>query len=354
MKYNKYLTIILCLLFVVTFSFWCFFIPTKDYSTSERRQLASFPEISFENITSGKFAKDFEEYTTDRFPLRDTFRSIKAYSRLNLFFQKENNDIYIKNGHISKLEYPLNYQMLDYAASLFTKTQQQYLNDNTNIYFTVIPDKNKYLADLKIDYDALRNYMYEKLPFCTPIQIDEFLSADDYYFTDSHWKQENIVDIAKFLANSMGTAIPENYETHILTNNFKGVYSGQSALYTKGDTIKYLTNDIIDNFVVTGAKAVYDTSKANSKDPYEFFLSGNQPLVTIKNEKIGNNKRLIIFRDSFASSITPLLAQGYSETVLIDLRYINSSLLSQYVDFADSDILFMYSSSILNNSISMK
>lgn len=352
MKFQKYFTVILCCVFVLFFSFWCFFIPTPDYSESERRKLAEFPEITLETISSGEFAKKFQKYTTDRFPLRETWRSIKAHSRLKLYMQKENNGIFTKKGHISKIEYPLNTDMLDYSISLFNKIQEKYLKEN-DIYFVIIPDKNKYLADLKIDYDKLENYMYENLSF-TPIQIGEFLSIDDYYFTDSHWRQENIADVAKHISESMGATIPKEYKKLTLKIEFKGVYAGQSALKCKPDTISYLTNDIIENLQVSGASAVYDTKKATSKDPYEFFLSGNQPLVKIKNPKNTNGKRLIIFRDSFASSITPLLAQGFSEVVMIDLRYMNSEILNQFVDFADAQVLFMYSANILNNSTSMK
>ncbi len=353
MKIKKYLTIVLCSIFIFCFSFWCFFIKTPDYSQSERRQLAQFPEISWQSITSGEFAKKFDEYTTDRFPVRDTWRSIKAYTRLNVFLQKENNKIFVKNGHISKIEYPLNTAMLDYSANLFEKIYQNNLKDN-KVYFAVIPDKNKYIAELKLDYDKLENYMYEKLGFCTPIQIDKLLSADDYYFTDSHWQQDKIIDVAEFIAESMGAKLDYEYEKNILERDFYGVYAGQSALECKPDTITYLTNDIINGFVVTGADAVYDMKKANGKDAYELFLSGNQPLVKIENSQNTSGKRLIVFRDSFASSLMPILAQGYSEVTMVDLRYINSQILNQYVDFSQADILFMYSASLLNNSTAMK
>lgn len=353
MKIQKYLTIGLCLLFVLFFSSWCFFIETPDYSYSERRSLAKMPEITWQRIKSGEFAEKFEEYTTDRFPLRDIFRSIKANTRLNVFLQKENNGIFVKDGHISKIDYPMNEKMLDYAVSLFSKIQQNHLKEN-EVYFTVIPDKNKYLADLKFDYDKLENYIYDNLKFATPIKIDDMLSANDYYFTDSHWKQEEIIDVAKHIAKSMGTDIPDSYETKALETSFLGVYAGQSALKCEGDVIKYLSNDIIKNLQVTGAKAVYDKRKADSKDPYEFFLSGNMPLVNIKNPNNPNSKRLIVFRDSFASSLMPLLAQGYSEVTMIDLRYMNSALLEKMVDFTDAQVLFIYSANLLNNSTSMK
>ena len=353
MKIKNYLTVILCSVFVLLFSFWCFFITTPDYSDSERRALASFPEINWHSIKTGDFAKKFEEYTTDRFPLRDTWRSIKAYTRLNVLLQKENNNIFIKDGHISKFEYTLNTNMLDYAVSLFSKIQNEHLTKK-NVYFSVIPDKNKYLADLKLDYEKLENYIYDRLPFCTPIQIGQLLSADDYYFTDSHWKQEKIVDVAQHLAESMGTEIPDGYETRTLETPFFGVYAGQSALSCEPDIITYLTNDVINGLEVSGANAVYDIKKAEGKDAYEFFLSGNQPIVKIKNPEKTELKKLVVFRDSFASSLMPLLAQGYSEVIMVDLRYMNSQLLAQYVDFTNADVLFLYSATILNNSKSMK
>lgn len=353
MKFKDYLTISLIAIFVLFFSLWCFFIPTPDYSDAERRTLAKMPEVTLQSINSGEFAKEFEQYATERFPARDMWRSVKAYARLKLFMQKENNDLFVKDGHISKIEYPLNKDMLDYAVSLFSEVRQKHFLQN-KVYFSVIPDKNRYIADLKIDYDELENYMYNKLPFTTPIPISEFLTADDYYFTDSHWKQENIIDVAKYIAESMGTNIPGDYKEHTLTTDFKGVYAGQSALICKGDTIKYLTNDIIDNMKITGADAVYDMKKADSKDPYEFFMSGNQPLIKLQNPNSADSKKLVIFRDSFASSLTPLLAQGYSEVTLVDLRYMNSALLEEFVDFTDADILFLYSASLLNNSRSMK
>ena len=353
MNIPKYLTIILCAVFVLFFSFWCFFVATPDYSFSERRALATMPEITWESIKTGEFAKEFEEYTTDRFPLRDAWRSIKAYARLGLFMQKENNDIFVKDGHIGKIEYPINYEMLDYSISLFNKVKDKYFQDN-RVYFSVIPDKNKYISDLKLDYDALEEYIKNGLQFASYISVDHLLSADDYYFTDSHWKQEKIVDVAKHLAQTMGTDVPDDYETYTLNTEFNGVYSGQSALNFKPDKIRYLSNDIIENLRVTGANAVYDMGRADSKDPYEFFLSGNQPLVKIENPNSQSGKKLLVFRDSFASSLMPILAQGYNEVTMVDLRYMNSELLNQFVDFSDSDVLFLYSASLLNNSTSMK
>lgn len=61
-----------------------------------------------------------------------------------------------------------------------------------------------------------------------------------------------------------------------------------------------------------------------------------------------------MFRDSYACSFVPLLAEAYSEIVLVDLRYIRSEMLNDYVSFDDADILFMYSTSMMNASTALK
>ena len=122
----------------------------------------------------------------------------------------------------------------------------------------------------------------------------------------------------------------------------------------KPDTITYLTNEAIENAETEGAKAVYDMDKAVSRDSYEMFLSGNQPIVTVKNSLNTNGERLILFRDSFGCAIAPLFIDGYSEIVMVDLRYISSAMIKDYVDFENADVLFLYSTMMLNNSMTMK
>ena len=99
---------------------------------------------------------------------------------------------------------------------------------------------------------------------------------------------------------------------------------------------------------------MYDLSKAISKDPYELFLCGNSALITIENPNALTSKELIVFRDSFGSSMVPLLATGYSKVTLIDIRYINSGMLGGFVKFKDQDVLFLYSTLVLNSSTSFK
>ena len=95
---------------------------------------------------------------------------------------------------------------------------------------------------------------------------------------------------------------------------------------------------------------VYDYEKEHGNDMYEIFLGGSLSLVTIENPKADTEKELILFRDSFGSSIAPLLAEGYSKVTLVDLRYLRWERLNQFIDFTDQDVLFLYSTSMLNHN----
>jgi hypothetical protein len=95
---------------------------------------------------------------------------------------------------------------------------------------------------------------------------------------------------------------------------------------------------------------VYDLAAATGQDPYDLFLQGAQPLVVLENENAASDKELFLFRDSFGSSLAPLLAPAYRQVTLIDLRYIDWALVGDYVDFTPgADVLFLYSSQILGN-----
>ena len=97
------------------------FGPTQEISQSERRVLAQMPELTTENLLNGKFMTDFENFTLDQFPLRDTFRQLKALVHYNMLQQGDNNGIYVAGGYAAKLEYPLNESSLSGALEKFDR-----------------------------------------------------------------------------------------------------------------------------------------------------------------------------------------------------------------------------------------
>ncbi len=337
--------------------------PNTDFSDSERRVLEKMPELNMENILSAKFMSGFESYALDQFPLRDKFRTLKALSSGFVFGNLDNNELYVKDGHISKLEYPIDYTMLDKAVGRFEHIKDKYLDENNNIYLSIVPSKHRFLSDgrLSLDYEELVSYVREKLDTMEYIDLFPLLTAEDYYFTDSHWRQERLPKIAEKLGEQMGFELKEEYSTVTANSEFYGVYSGQSALPVKPDVLKYLTGDVLNGCTLksydTGkeeAVPVYDMQAASGRDPYEMFMSGSDALQVLENPNASSKRELVIFRDSFASSLTPLLAEAYSKITLVDIRYIHPDMLGGFVDFSAADVLFMYSTTLLNNSGAFK
>ena len=345
----------------------CAWIKTPEQiSNAERRILAQMPEFSYNHVLSGDFMTQFEEYTTDQFPFRQRFRQLKAQFHYNVLSQKDNNGIYLIDGVAAKLEYPLSDASIDYAVSVLNDVYTRHLSDtDCQIYQAVVPDKGYYLASQNgypaMDYATLMKRMEQGLPWAHSIDLSACLTADDYYRTDTHWRQERLLNAAQKLCTAIGTDKPrqDDYTPTPLDIPFYGVYYGQAAIPMASETIYLMESEILSqctvyNFETGATTSVYDREKLNNRDLYDVYLSGAAPLLQINNPNAATDRELVVFRDSFGSSIVPLLVQGYKTITLVDLRYMSSSILGQYITFDGQDVLFLYSTLVLNDSNSLK
>lgn len=351
---NKIITIIF-ITYIFIFSILGIIIKDNDISFSERRKLSSFPKYTLTN----EYVTKLDKYLLDQFPLRDNFRSIKANYNYHILNKLDNNNIYLKDNYIFKSEYPTNKESISNFINKINNIKNN-LTSNNNAYMMIIPDKNYYLESkdfLHIDY----NYLYNEINKLNIKQIDirNIMTLDDYYQTDTHWRQEKLDKVIKEMNKVMKFNYQKTTYQENIYNNFYGVYYGESAVSRKPETITYLTNENISKLKVKYLEnkeltSIYNINKLNSIDSYEVYLDGASSFIEIYNDNAISEKELIIFRDSFASSITPLLTQYYSKITLIDNRYINSNNYLKLIEYNNQDILFMYSTLIINNSYSLK
>ncbi len=339
----------------------------SEVSKSERRKLAQFPAISYETLENGEFMESFDKYSLDQFVGRDWFRQLKANVLFYIFRQKDNNNIYLADGQVSKYYNQISKDSVVDAGKKFNKLYNQYLKE-MNVYYSIIPDKNYFLAAKNgypsVDYKEFENYLTSTVNSNMKyISLFDSLQESDYYATDIHWRQEKISKVVEKLGNEMGFSVNNNYTLHELSP-FYGVYYGQSALPIESEKLYYLTNEAIENARVyelnektltMEESQIYDENDFENIDPYDVFLKGPRPLFVIKNENATTDKELILFRDSFGSSLAPLLVESYRKITIVDLRYIGSPLLKDYVEFNDGqDVLIIYCTDILNDSSLLK
>lgn len=364
-KIRNIATTVLFVIIIFGFSTVNIIVPDARLSFSERRLLAQAPAFSLKDVLGGDFFGKFESYTLDQFVFRDGFRGLKAFMNLQVFRQKDNNGIYIINGNISKLDYPLNEKSVLNAAEKISRIYNKYLK-GINTAYAIIPDKNYFLAEANgypsIDYDKMAEIMNKNINGVKYINIFGTLTIDDYYRTDIHWKQESLFGTADRLLEEMGISIKASDIGYIQKKlyPFLGAYYGQAAVKTKPDTLIYLTNDVIEkahayDHYYREYGSIYDPEKFSGVDPYDVFLSGQKPLVTIENPDSTTKRGLLLFRDSFGNSIAPLLLAGYSKITLIDLRLVSSEALGELIDFSEyQDALFLYCTQTLNNSYMLR
>lgn len=371
-KFKDLFTVILFASVIFAMTAGYIILPDSAVSYAERRKLSEFPELSAETVLLSEFSEKLEGYFLDQAPLRDSYRYLNTFVRMQLLFSSDVNGLWTEDGHIFKMADKLDKKQVQYGTTLINKVIADYL-DGMNVYYSIIPEKNYFSKSDKpaFDYDGFFETIKVDGLNAEYIDIFDTLSLGDYYRTDSHWSQDRILPVAKRLAEKMGREyVEEEYQTKEIPD-FYGVYYGQGAfLGIEPDTIRYLTNLELENADVYGipadvlkekfgvvdtlSKEVYALDKLEGMDDYDIFLSGGQSIVTVE-KKEGNGKELIIFRDSFSSSLAPLMLGAYQKVTLVDLRYIPSKLLADFVEFNENqDALFLYSASMLNSSMLMK
>ena len=335
-----------------------FLFSPPEIIISERRVPAKRPAISAKTIMDGEFIKSFERYSADHFPFREHLRTVHSALIFRVYRQNDHNGLYMDANGIGRFQ-DINEdsyrraaaKIKDIAAGLSTP----------NLYYAFIPDKSIYSPKNLPGYDAqlAQSLLAQALPAgeFTFINLTDSLNADSFYQTDLHWNQAEITAVVRTLGAAMGFEPDLSCYEEESAGAFSGVYAGQLALPAPKDNMRYLTSPFLSAQYLNMSSMemetgpVYDLGKFSGLDAYDLFLSGIQPLVVLTNEKADTDRVLYLFRDSFSSSLAPLLAGAYAEICLIDLRYFDGNALKRAVDFQpDADVLFLYSSLILNHA----
>jgi len=352
--------IIACAIFIIfigTFLVLNFVIPEPDVLVSERRIPAKFPEFSMNAVMTGDFMSGFDDYAADRFVFRDTFRMIHAFQILDIYQQTDKSGLYRCNAvglgefrRVNTTSFRQTSERIQRAAALVSES-------NVNVYYSIVPDKSVFAEryypgfDLTVAepilLDVLKDYNY--------IRVMESIDSGMFYKTDLHWDQSKIAGVTSTLLSAMGANSSLSSFPEVTVGNWNGVYAGQLALPVTPDVMTYVdvpgvsVKYLNDRTLEFDEGPLYDIARFSGVDPYDIFLRGPQPLIILENPAVPE-RELYLFRDSFGSSLAPLLMEAYSKVTIIDLRYINLQILDQFVEFTPgSDALFIFSSQIFNN-----
>ena len=356
-KFNLFLTVLFCL-FIGGVFLGSMILPDKTFSPVENRNLAQAPKFSLDNVTSGKFMEDTEDYVNDQIIGRDFWVALKAWSE-RLTGKQENNGVYFakEDTLINRLDTP-DPELLEENAGYVNALVN---NVDVPVYFGIIPSAAEIWADRlpagapTADEKAIIDGLYNQVQTHT-IDLYAALGAhqdeDIYYRTDHHWTSLGAYYGYEALMGAMGleaAPLDEDQKVTVSEDFYGTLYS------TSG--VRWLPPDHIDRYISISGEGVtvtaypdgtpqpgslYVDSFLSEKDKYSSFLGGNKPLCVIETEHTGAPKVPVI-RDSYTDSLAPFLTERFSEIHLFDLRY-NATSVRDYIAQNDIDsVVVLYS-----------
>ena len=366
-KYCIFLTVLFSL-FIGGILVGSLLAPDKEFSELENRYLQTPPKLSLENLQSGKFMEDAEDYVNDHVIGRDLWVALKAWSE-RLSGKQENNGVYFgKNDTlINRLDEP-SWEDIPAQGGTSAKpgleTSAGYVNALVNnvdvpVYFGIIPSAAEIWSDRlpegapTADEKAIIDRLYDTVQTYTIDMysvLEEHKDEDIYYRTDHHWTSLGAYYGYTALMEAMGMeAAPLNEDAKVtVTDSFYGtIFSSSGVRWVAPDHIdRYISGDglkVTAYFDGTPTDStLYVDSYLDKKDKYSSFLGGNQPLCIIETEHTDAPKVLVI-RDSYSDSLAPFLTQNFSEIHLFDPR-MNLNSVKDYVETNEIDqVVVLYS-----------
>ena len=154
-KFKDLFTVILFSAVIFAMTAGYIILPDGTVSYAERRKLSEFPELSAETVLSSEFSEKLEGYFLDQSPLRDGYRYLNTFVRMQLLFASDVNGLWTEDGHIFKLADKFDKKQVQYGTTLMNKVISDHL-EGMNVYYSVIPDKNYFSKSDKpsFDYDS--------------------------------------------------------------------------------------------------------------------------------------------------------------------------------------------------------
>ena len=342
---------------VFLFLFSIFIVPTimittedKDVNEIENKILQKFPRFNYENIKSGRFMSQFDTYVSDQFPLRNMF--LYAKNGLNYALgQREFRNIYVTSSGKLLEKYTENKDVLS-ANIEFINNSVKDIDVKSTLF--LVPNSISIYKDELPKYFLTDNqedsykFISEKLDMnlYSPLNVLKKHKNEYIYFnTDHHWTQLGAkIAFEDFFNQKI------NSDYTLLSDNFFGTYYSKAMLNNINADKIYCYKDLgqFEN-VLDGlhSNSLYNSSKLESKNKYQYFLNGDPAEGIIHGDGKGS---ILIIKDSFAHNFLPFLAKIYKTIHIIDPRYSNTSITNYIETNKDIDeVLFLLSLSTINS-----
>lgn len=343
--------------------------PDRKISDEENRVLTTFPKPSIENIKNKEYMTALEDYSSDQFILRDLWIRLKVRCDL-LVGKREFNGVYLgKKKYLMQI--PVGMDEKNTKENLEAMNQFRQKNSNLRMNALIVPNAAYIMKDyLPLgapvrDQGEDMNYIKKQLSGGIGlIDITETLRkhVDEgiYYKTDHHWTSRGAAYGFNAAAKQLEIeGLVSDYKIHTVATDFSGTLASRSGYHKVKDTVEvYQPENVEYQYLVSDSDneekrpTIYDRNALEGKDKYQVFFGGNHAMVDIVTTN-DNQRRLLVFKDSYANSFVPFLIPYYNEIIMIDARYYYENVNMLIENKGITDVLFLYNMDTFLNDNSL-
>lgn len=384
---NKFITLIF-IFFILAGSIIAWTYPVKSYSYEENRALQKAPDFTFENLIKGKYISDFEKFTTDQFPKRNSWVALKNYFDLALG-KKDNGKVYFGDKETLFSMDKIDKKQQKNNAKILGKILGNLRLSNPQIRTSVM------IAPMAFDVWKDRLPPYAKVPDIMQVdgifepvtkkngasyiktfdEIYEKRNDEIYYKTDHHWTTYGAFVASNVFkkANGFHERKISDYDIIEVSNKFYGTHQSKTNMnnYSHDSIKRYdlkipmdikITRKELGNKKITEQQSLYFPKYLKMKDKYSYFLGGNSGEIKIINVKKGlgsingepfyeceEEKNLLVIRDSYANCFIPFIVENYDKIIAVDFRYFRGSLKQLVINEKITDALILYNEVQMSN-----
>lgn len=362
---------------------WNAFTPAREFSESENRFLKAFPKFTVKTLLDGKFMEDVNVYLNDQFAGRPYWVSMQSMIEYGTG-KREINGVYIgktpslgrdvKNqftvpGGITALLGDVAPPDMELTARNITGINAFQERYDIPTYVMIIPSsteiQNQNLPKFAAGWDekAYIEEVYAGLGASVKSvdvygvlygRKDEYI----YYRTDHHWTSYGASLAYNELSQSMRLTSGKDFEKYKFKRDFYGTFHSKTGIpFAEADKMEVYRRGSVKSFEIYDGKettvrdSIYFEEFLDKKDKYSYFLGQVQPIVTIKTES-NSDRKLLIFKDSYAHSLAPMLLEDFSEIRLVDLRFVNPMTIGEQLEAENYDeALFLYSTDVFSHQL---
>ena len=373
-KISNFIVIFGAAAFLLFLSIGTLITPDVGFSANENRYLQARPEATVQNILSGRFESQAEDYLSDQIIGRERWVEGKSLTEAALGIYDMNGVYLCKGGRVVERFTDGDFSWGQYGRNLQQIVQLkeacQEEGREIPVDLMMVPTAayiyRDDLPDHALTFDEDRAFAQaETLLEDSLIDLRDVLTAEGeyqtFFKTDHHWTGYGAFLAYKAYGAHLGLDLSgldyEDVKPEMLSSEFKGTLYSKVLLSNLGiDTIVTPSVGLTADYTVTIEGEEYDSlyfeNYLKEKDKYAVYFGGNYDRVDIQVKDAGKDGwshadggKLLIVKDSFANSFVPYLLGDYGQITMVDTRYYRddvSALAKEY-----DRVLVLYSVSNL-------